>query len=66
VEIDFGGCRCQGVALSGDAGKPIRPARCRRCTSRFQASRDEATAGDTASSSQFGGGTPERAATMAA
>ena len=31
-EIDWGGCRCQAFALTGDAGAPTRPARCPRIT----------------------------------
>ena len=30
-EVDFGGCRCQALAIAGDAAaRPIRPAPCRR------------------------------------
>ena len=29
--VDFGGCRCQAFALTGDATAPILPARCRHC-----------------------------------
>ena len=38
-EIDFGGCRCQAFALTGDAARPTRSAISRRATARSPRSR---------------------------
>jgi len=50
-EIDFGGCRCQAFALTAIASNTDRPARCRRCMSRFfKLAESEAAATTTVSS----------------